>query len=116
MKTNPIDKLVSQVAKLRADNKCEYCGEEYKKRETSHFHSRRKVSVRYDLDNVAWLCFHCHQEMHSHPNVHTEWFRKRLGSEKFEQLDVRSRMLAREMGLDKVKIKENLMGYLEALK
>jgi len=114
MKIDPIDKLVSQIAKLRAGNKCEYCGEAYKKRETSHFHGRRKVSVRYDLDNVAWLCFTCHQEMHSHPDLHSEWFEKRLGSEKYEQLGIRSRMLAREIKLDKVKIKKNLTGYLEA--
>ncbi len=92
VRIDPLDKLFSYFIRLRAENHCEYCGKfkDIRNLQCSHFHSRRKRSVRYDPDNACALDFSCHQYLGSNPYAHTEWFKKRLGSERFEQLNIRA--------------------------
>lgn len=87
------DRLFSHLVRLNAGGFCEYCGGTGT--QTSHFHSRRKRSTRWDLDNAIWSCFSCHRFLDEHPNKHTEFFRKRLGSERFEQLNIRAETIAK---------------------
>ncbi len=103
IKIDPLDKLFSQFIRLRA-GRCEYCGNA-SQLQCSHFHGRRKRSVRYDPDNAAGLCFSCHSHLGENPYQHTEWFRKRLGSKKFEELNIRAEMIVK---IDKDKIKADL--------
>jgi len=103
IKLDPIDKLFSQVIKLRVEGKCEYCGGIGN--QTSHFHGRRRRSVRWDLDNAIWTCFSCHMYLGEHPNKHYEFFRKRLGTERFEALNIRAEKLIKP---DREFIKEDL--------
>ena len=110
IKIDPLDVLFSRVVRQRPNGKCEFCGKQ-RKLQTSHFHGRRKRNTRWDLDNAAGLCFSCHQFLGEHPNIHTDWFRKRLGSERFEQLHVRAMTIVK---VDKDKIKEYLTKLLEA--
>lgn len=93
IKIDKLDVLFSKFIRLRADGRCEYCGKPSKRLECSHFHGRRKRSVRYDPDNACGLDFACHQYLGSNPYQHTEFFKKRLGSEKFEQLNIRAELL-----------------------
>lgn len=88
IRVSKLDILFSKFVKLRAGGKCEYCGGAGN--QTSHFHSRRKRSVRHDPDNAIWSCFSCHQYLDEHPNKHTDFFSQRLGSERFEQLNIRA--------------------------
>ena len=112
IRIDPLDTLFSKVIRKRAGGVCEYCGEK-KNLQCSHFHGRRKKSTRWDIDNASALCFTCHQFLGEHPNIHTDWFTKRIGSERFEQLDIRARTPVK---VDKVKIKENLTKQLEVLR
>jgi len=112
IKVDPLDVLFSQVVRARANYTCEYCGQSGKKMECSHFHSRRKRSVRYDLGNCACLCFSCHTYLGGNPYVHTEWFKKRLGSVKFEQLNIRAEMLVKATPQFKAEIKAYLQEQL----
>ena len=89
IKIDPLDVLFSRFVRLRAGGVCEYC-EKPKKLQCSHFHGRRKKSVRWDGGNAAGLCFSCHQYLGENPYVHTEWFKRHLGSEKFEALNIRA--------------------------
>jgi len=92
IRLDPLDKLFSEFIRLRANNKCERCGvyKETKQLQTSHFHGRRKKSVRWDEDNAAGLCFACHQYLGENPLEHYEWFRDRLGEGKFHDLNIRA--------------------------
>jgi len=90
IKLTKLDILFSRYIRLKADNHCEYCGEYKKRLQTSHFHGRRKRVVRWDEDNVAALCFSCHLYLGENPQTHTEWFIQRLGSERFERLNIRA--------------------------
>ena len=114
IKTDKLDILFSQYIRLRADNHCEYCGHWHLlgRLQTSHFIGRRNRQVRYDEDNAIAACFSCHNYLGEHPFEHTEFFRKRLGSEKFEQLIMRSNVI-RKIDKDAIKLelKEKLKGF-----
>jgi hypothetical protein len=106
-KITVLDKLYSKFIRLRAVHAaggCEYCGKQvtdelrpdgtvkpaYKFLETSHFIGRGCRQVRFDPDNAAGVCFTCHRMFERRPDIHTAFFRKRLGSERFEQLQIRA--------------------------
>ncbi len=111
IKLNPLDVLFSKLVRLRADGVCEYCGRA-RNLQCSHFIGRRKQVTRYDLDNAAGLCFECHMYLGEHPYEHTEWFKKRLGSERFDQLMIRGRALVK---IDKEAIREILKERIKLL-
>jgi 5-methylcytosine-specific restriction endonuclease McrA len=81
----------SLLVRLRAKGRCEYCLKikDIRDLQCSHFHGRRKASVRHDLDNASALCFACHLHLTENPLTHTEFFKKRLG-DKFDLLTLRA--------------------------
>ena len=113
IKLDPLDILFSKLVRLRANGICEYCGKPGS--QTSHFHSRRKKSTRWDLDNASWACFTCHIYLGEHPNKHYEFFKKRLGTERFEELNIRAEMLVKYSKSDKEKIKADLKEKVKLL-
>ena len=105
VKISPLDLVFAKYMRLAASGICEYCGASNKSLQCSHFHGRRKLSTRYDPENCCAVCFTCHQYFHEHPNIHTEFFKKRLGSERFEQLNIRANMIKKMSKLDKENLK-----------
>jgi len=97
IKLDKLDVLFSKIVRLRAGGYCEHCGQYkgFKGLQCSHFFGRRRKSVRYDIENAAGLCFSCHSYLGENPYVHTEWFKKRLGSERFERLSIRAEMIVK---------------------
>lgn len=55
-----------------------------------HLHSRGKRSVRWDEDNAIGLCGACHMYFHGHPLEQIEFYKAKLGEERFEQLQLRA--------------------------
>ena len=108
-KIDPLDVLFSRVIRLRAGGKCEYCGKPktMKQLQCSHFHGRRKRSVRWDLFNAAALDGGCHIYLGGNPYQHTEWFKTRMTSGEFEQLNIRAETIAKNID------KEALMAKLK---
>lgn len=94
IKIRPEDSLFSNYIRSRANWKCERCLRQYTPPtiglQNSHFHGRRKESVRFDPENCAALCFGCHRIMTEHPLIHVEWFKKRLGEKAFNALTLRA--------------------------
>ena len=92
IKLLPLDKLFSRFIRLRANGVCERCGKPtpFERLQCSHFHGRRKKSVRWNEDNACALCFHCHQHLGENPLEHTEWYRKKIGNEKFVLLEIQA--------------------------
>jgi len=110
IRIDPNDKLFSRLVRLMAEGMCEYCGKVGS--QTSHFHSRRKRSVRWDLNNAIWACFSCHRYLDENPYKHTEFFKKRLGSQRFEELNIRAEILVK---IDKDKIKAELENKIKEI-
>ena len=114
IKVDKLDILFSQFIRLRADGKCEYCGKYVglARLQCSHFVGRRKRATRYDSDNACALDFSCHTYLQEHPYQHTEWFKKRLGSEKFEQLNIRAEQIVK---IDKEATKADFLEKIRRL-
>ena len=81
------DRLFSAMVRKRADNKCEYCGLQ---KNTLHCHHgvvhRRYLNTRYLLDNCVCVCVGCHNYLGDFPQINTEFFIKRIGTGKMEQI------------------------------
>jgi len=87
MKPNQVkalDKLFSEVIRLRANGYCERC-HKYVKNEginASHFYGRVRHSTRWDEDNVQGICSPCHAGFHDNRLSYFEWLFHRLGAER----------------------------------
>jgi len=114
VRIRPEDTAFSLYVRALADNKCEYCGG--RASQIHHFHGRRKLSTRFDIDNVCPICFECHQMFHEHPNIQTEFWEKRLGSERYEQLNIRANMIKKMSKLDRVNLKNYYKEKIKELK
>ena len=94
IKRNLTDALFSDIVRKLANWTCEWCKRSFEERrdifDNSHFYSRRNKSVRFDFENTAALCRGCHIYFGEHPAEHAEFFKKKLGEEKFEALRVRA--------------------------
>ncbi len=94
IRIDPLDELVSEYKRKNANGYCERCGtyHGWKELQASHFFGRGKKSVRWDEDNIAALCFGCHQYLGSQPDYHVIWFEQYLGAEKLDLLRGRMRI------------------------
>jgi hypothetical protein len=93
IRIDPLDTLFSRFIRLRAIKRvggCERClsKKEIRELQTSHFHGRRKRSVRWHEDNAAGLCAGCHKHLTENPLEHVEWFKNYIGENKFTLLNV----------------------------
>lgn len=88
IKITSLDRLFSKYIKAR-DKYCQRCGGS-SGLQTAHFHGRASLSVRHDPDNACLLCYGCHMYFHGHPLEFVEFFRARLGEEKFDRLKMRA--------------------------
>lgn len=95
IKRSKADALFSDLIRELAGYSCERCKKEFEKPSQllhcSHFWSRRNRSVRFDSENVASLCFSCHRYFTENPQEHSEFFLKKLGKSRFDDLGRRAR-------------------------
>ena len=75
----------------------------------SHFHGRRKVSVRFDEDNAIALCFGCHRHMEENPPEHVTFFQQKLGMIKYDLLTIKANTQVKpDLELIKIWLKSEL--------
>jgi hypothetical protein len=86
------DKKFSEITRRKAKGYCEYCHKWFgwKSLQTSHYKGRRNKSVRWFPDNVSAICFTCHNLLGENPDIHTRWFEKRLGPQRFALLLIKA--------------------------
>lgn len=106
IKIDHLDKLFSSYIRKRAKGYCEFCGKFYgeERLQCCHFHGRRMKSVRYDPDNAIAADFHCHQHLDSEPLEKVEFWKKRLGEDKFDMLNSRARTPARYLDKEAIRL------------
>lgn len=95
IKVTALDKLFSRYVRLMSGGYCRRCGKYvgYLKLHNAHFHSRRKHSVRWDIENTAPLCYGCHSYIDGNPLEKIEFFLEILGQERFNALNERAERL-----------------------
>nr|DAY00587.1 MAG TPA: NinG recombination protein [Caudoviricetes sp.] len=87
----PADAAFSNYIRARAGYRCERCGKQYKAKSTglqcSHHFSRRHYNIRFDPDNAAALCHHCHNFWYSKdvPEA-ARWLENKIGRDAINAL------------------------------
>jgi len=94
-----LDKLWAQLIKLKAGNKCEYCGKT-KGLNSHHIFSRSRKSTRWDLDNGSCLCVACHTfsstfSAHKTGVEFTYWLEEKKGKEFMDKLRLKANQVSK---------------------
>jgi 5-methylcytosine-specific restriction endonuclease McrA len=78
--TDKLDKLVRELTISRDNSICQHCRKKVERHNlhVSHVIPRSKGNaLRWDLQNLKVLCFHCHLNWwHKNPVESGEWFKK----------------------------------------
>lgn len=94
MKIRAVDTLFSKYIRTRDGWNCQRCGKKYTPPtgalHCSHYHGRRKESVRFDPENADAHCYGCHSFFEQNPNEHYDWKLKQLGENRLNNLAVRA--------------------------
>lgn len=94
-----LDALFSEFIRRRAGWRCEKCGANHtcnrEYLDCSHFHRRALKSTRFDPDNCSALCRGCHEYFDTHKADYAEWKMKRLGPERFCELNLRAQAVCK---------------------
>lgn len=116
--TSTLDTLWSEIIKLRAGNKCEYCGKTTYLN-SHHIFSRSNMSVRWDLENGVCLCAGHHMlsnfSAHKSPLEFAEWLRETRGEEWYTKLRKLAKSVVYSKDMDKRGIKIQLEEEKERL-
>lgn len=88
-----LDTAWSLLVKLKAGNRCEYCGKS-SPLNSHHIFSRSKKSVRWDVNNGVCLCVGHHIgndfSAHKSPVTFTQWLIKKKGQDFIDRLTYKS--------------------------
>lgn len=82
------DKAVSFYV-IHRDGQCVTCGSR-NNLSCSHLFRRGRMPLRFDLFNCNCQCITCNGRHSEHPEDYNNWFIRKYGAEKFEELQVRS--------------------------
>jgi len=92
LKSN-LDKVFSLYIRTKANFTCEWCG---KSGSQVHCHHgvvhRRYIRTRFEEGNCACVCVGCHEFLGAFPNINTDFFKKRIGVDRIEQLERTARL------------------------
>ena len=90
MKKNEINKLDKLFSlNVRSIGMCEWCGKSSGVQlQCAHIHSRTYHNTRWMRKNAKCLCAACHRLAHNRPTLFTEWIKKEMGEEEYNQLNL----------------------------
>jgi hypothetical protein len=93
IKADKVFNIYSKAIRLISGFKCEFCGKYFpdgKGLQVHHFYSRRRESVRYDIENLVCLCNYHHRYFHENPNEQVEFMKNKLGQERYDALNIKA--------------------------
>ena len=87
-----LDKIISDLVKEKAQGKCVKCKQVRKQAGVSHYFGRKHMGTRWELDNLDWACWGCHQYHMEHEKNPGGWYYdyivKKLGEKRFNTLQI----------------------------
>lgn len=86
------DRLTSRYVILR-DKFCVTCGTN-EGLTNSHLFKRGRIPLRFDLENCNCQCATCSGRHNTDPRPYEQWFIRKFGQKKFDDLQVRSYQIA----------------------
>lgn len=120
VRINKLDRVFSLLIRTRDNWTCQKCGkfcprESSSRLDCSHFHSRRKQSVRYDPKNACAHCFSCHQYLGENPTEFAKWIVAYLGENEASLLEIRANQTTKRNKKDKEELYQDLKAELQRL-
>jgi len=120
MKTrrDKLDILFSTLIRERSNWKCDACGKYHPEGERrslhcSHYHSRRKQSVRFAPENCFSHCFACHQRLGENPHDFASWAIGKMGLEAYGLLTLKAGEIVKRSKKDKAELYEEMKAKLD---
>ena len=115
-----LDDAWSLLVKLRAGNKCEYCGKETHLN-SHHIYSRSKRSTRWDVNNGICLCVAHHVfssgfSAHKTPLEFIDWLKTKRSIEFIDNLKLKANSTAKFMKFEKELLLEELQKEIFEIK
>lgn len=109
---NQLDTAWSLLVKLRANNRCEYCGTPHQLN-SHHIHTRRKLSTRWDVLNGICLCVMHHTgsvrfSAHNTPQLFRKWLLEHKGQQFVYELALKSYAVSKLMLFEKEELLKEL--------
>lgn len=96
IKRDKTDILFSKLIRERDDHTCQYCGNETRKMECSHYWGRGNRATRWSPMNCDCLCFTCHMNFEgSKQGAYRDWMMGRLGEREHERLRKRAQSVVK---------------------
>lgn len=113
IKIGLLDKLFSLYIRQRDNFTCQRCFKQFVPPTSglhcSHFHGRRKKSVRWDERNAVSFCHGCHVHMTENPEEHRAFFLALLGQKNYDRLMLDANMVRKpDTVLIGIKLREKL--------
>ncbi len=110
------DAAFSTLIRERDKWTCQKCKKQYPPKsqglDCSHFHSRKKESVRFDPENCDSLCTFCHFHLGGNPLEYVVWKQRQLGRIRFKALSLRASLYKKkDRKMELIKIRA-LMGEI----
>jgi len=100
IKIDKADRYFSYFIRERDNWICKKCKTQYPRKaqglHCSHFFGRRAESTRFDPNNADAHCYYCHQYLGSNPLEFTEWKKKSMSPEDFQDLIVRHNIMKKK--------------------
>ncbi len=112
--------LWSEIVKLLAGNKCEYCGKgQYLN--SHHIFSRSNLSTRYYFDNGVCLCAGHHVlsskfSAHKTPVEFIEWLKNKRGEKWYEDLRKRAKSIKKYNRSEKIDLFYHCLDFRDHLR
>jgi hypothetical protein len=114
-----LDAAWSELVKLKAGYKCEYCGIT-RSLNSHHIYSRQKKSVRWKTINGICLCVNHHIggafSAHKTPVTFVDWLRKYRGVNKIELLTIKANATSHYSYFEKELMLKELLDEIKQLK
>ena len=90
VKRSADDAKTSLAVRRRAKFTCERCKRQHDEHSmglhAAHLFTRSIKATRHDMDNLAALCWGCHAYFHRQPLECHDWWKERLGEERYTAL------------------------------
>lgn len=115
-----LDDAWSLLVKLKAGNRCEYCGKQ-SPLNSHHVYSRSKKSTRWAVSNGVCLCVGHHTfsssfSAHKTPTEFTEWIKQKRGACWFDSLRLSAHKTMKWTNWEKKIVLKDLMEQINELK
>lgn len=97
LKKYKLDNLWAKAVKVKAGNKCEYCGKT-EHLNSHHIFSRSNHSVRWLIENGVCLCVNHHIfgtiSAHKAPLEFAEWLKEKRGEQWYDRLRIKAKSIS----------------------